>query len=74
MGKSRENKIILAKVKMLDYQNRPGNQKILRSQQMIPRDTITLGLGPTALYPQLLFTQILNTPSLYSSPNAVAAP
>lgn len=41
---------------------------------MIPRDTITLGLGPIALYPQMLFTQLLNTSDLSSSPNVVAAP
>lgn len=76
IGKRRENNIILAKV-MLDYQNRTGNQKILRelkSQRMIPRDTITLGLDPLALYPQLFFTQLRNTSDCSSSPNVVAVP
>lgn len=41
---------------------------------MIPRDTITRGLGPTALYPQMLFTELLNTSDLSNSPSVVAAP
>lgn len=59
-------------MKVSDYQNRTGNQKIfrqLRSQQITLRHTTSLGLGPTALYSQLL------TPSNpYNLPEGVPAP